>query len=142
MKTIGEPFSWRRVAFGLFPMHPGCFFDRQTLLNIGAFKKELRIAADLDATLRIIANGSTHHFMDRDITIFPMVGVSSRMDWSFRSLREQARVIRRHAPIRIAILHSVRAPLAMIRRLFSYALERLRLLSFWRNIKRFFLSNS
>jgi len=40
-KTIGSPFSWRSVGVGLFPLQPGCFFNRDLLSGFGGFRVDL-----------------------------------------------------------------------------------------------------
>jgi glycosyltransferase involved in cell wall biosynthesis len=141
-KTMGFPFSWREVGMGLFPLQPGCFFNRGLLAEFGGFRVDLCFAADLDAILRLCATGREIRFLETEITAFPMTGVSSRMDWKFVSFREQVAVVRRYAPLSTVALHRVWLPWTITRRVLSHMLERIGLLNAWRAVKQAMISNS
>lgn len=137
---LGEPFSWRGVAFGRLPPHPGCFARRRALLALGGFSTKFGIAADSAAILALVATGGGVDFMTANIAVFPVTGVSSRFDPTFRSLRDRARAVRALAPRWVGVVHTVWWPWTALRICASRVLALLGLLGAWRAVKRTFSS--
>lgn len=71
-------FSWD-LRSGRMPSHQSIFMKKQTLLDLGLFKKDqYRLAADFDLLCAFFDAGYRSLYIKRDIAVYSLEGISSR----------------------------------------------------------------
>lgn len=131
----GGEFSWENVGWGHVSPHPSCFYRRAAAVAAGGYDESMGLAADTALTLRMAGAGLVVH-VPRVVALYPMDGISSRFDWSWRVHRDKARAIRSAAPDWVWRRYRWWWSVEVLRATASHLLRKCGLLGVWRRIKR------
>ena len=82
--------------------HPACFIRKSVWESLGGYDTQYRICADLDLFIRAKHSGVKFHYLDRELTVFALGGISTKR--RKEAAAEVVQVLRRNGFSRLFVL--------------------------------------
>lgn len=129
---VGREFTLHDLGRGVMFPNQNMFMKKEVLLENGLFDESFRIAGDYDMVTKAFLKGYKFKYVNEDIALFRLVGVSSDLNNGFLAIKENRQIVKRYFKRSTYIKYLLLSQLTILR---HRLILKMGLLNYWRKLK-------